>query len=59
MLDPFVNGRGSISDSGLAIGFAPNEKDNLPPDVALAYASIFKAPAKPSFDQRWTAWGAA
>ena len=59
MLDPFVNGRSSISDSGLAIGFAPNEKDNLPPDVALAYASIFKAPPKPAFDQRWATWGAA
>ena len=59
MLDPFVNGRSSISDSGLAIGFAPDEKDNLPPDVALAYASIFKAPPKPAFDQRWATWGAA
>jgi autotransporter-associated beta strand protein len=58
MLDPFVNGRGG-GDSGLAIGFAPDEKDNLPPDVALAYASVLKAPPKPSFDQRWTAWGAA
>jgi hypothetical protein len=45
--------------SGLAIGFAPDEKENLPPDVALAYASVFKAPPKPTFDQRWTAWGAA
>ena len=59
MLDPFVNGRGTISDTGLAIGFAPDEKDNLPPDVALAYASIFKAPPRPAFDQRWAAWGAA
>ena len=59
MLDPFVNGRGSISDSRLAIGFAPDERDNLPPDVALAYASIFKAPPKPALDQRWTTWGAA
>jgi autotransporter-associated beta strand protein len=59
MLDPFVNGRSSISDSGLAIGFAPNEKDNLPPDVALAYASISEAPPKPAFDQRWATWGAA
>ena len=59
MLDPFVNGRGSISDSGLAIGFAPDEREDLPPDIALAYASVFKAPAKPIFNQRWTAWGAA
>jgi uncharacterized protein with beta-barrel porin domain len=58
MLDPFVNGSGA-GDSGLAIGFAPDEKENLPPEVALAYASVFKAPPKTAFDQRWTAWGAA
>ena len=30
----------------------------LPPDVAQAYASVLKAPAAASFDQRWRAWGA-
>jgi hypothetical protein len=25
----------------------------LPPDVALAYASVPKAPASASFEQRW------
>jgi uncharacterized protein with beta-barrel porin domain len=61
MLDPFVDGRnGGFDGSGGAIGFAPDEQDNLPPDVALAYASILnKAPPKPIFDQRWTAWGTA
>ena len=43
-----------------AIGFAPDQQASLPPDIALAYASILnKAPPKPIFDQRWTAWGAA
>jgi uncharacterized protein with beta-barrel porin domain len=61
MLDPFVNGRGyGPGGGGPALGFAPDQQTSLPPDVALAYASIFnKAPPKPTFDQRWTAWGSA
>jgi uncharacterized protein with beta-barrel porin domain len=61
MLDPFVDGRfGVAPGAGGAIGFAPDQEAALPPDIALAYASILnKAPVKPSFDQRWTAWGAA
>ena len=64
MLDPFVNGRGYApggpGGGGPALGFAPDEQTSLPPDVALAYASILnKAPPKPTFDQRWTAWGSA
>jgi uncharacterized protein with beta-barrel porin domain len=63
MLDPFVNGRGyapgATGGSGGALGFAPDEQTSLPSDVALAYASILgKAPPQ-SFDQRWSAWGAA
>jgi uncharacterized protein with beta-barrel porin domain len=60
MLDPFVNGRGNAGLGGSAIGFAPDQDANLPPDIALAYSSILhKAPPKPTFDERWTAWGAA
>jgi uncharacterized protein YhjY with autotransporter beta-barrel domain len=62
MLDPFVDGRpGGFGTYGTgAIGFAPEQQDNLPPDVALAYAAILtKAPPPPTFDRRWTAWGAA
>jgi autotransporter-associated beta strand protein len=61
MLDPTVNGRGQSSLGGPAIAFAPDQEASLPPDIALAYASVFhKAPPKPpTFDQRWTAWGAA
>ena len=43
MLDPFVAGRGSVGPGGQAIAFAPDEAANLPPDIALAYASVLKA----------------
>jgi autotransporter-associated beta strand protein len=56
MLDPFVGGRGGTP--GGAMGFAPEQQAGLPPDIALAYASVFKAPPTPIFSQRWTAWGA-
>jgi uncharacterized protein with beta-barrel porin domain len=61
MLDPFVNGRGNVGGvGGGALGFVPEQRDNLPPDVALAYASILnKAPVLRPFEQRWTAWGSA
>ena len=61
MLDPFVDGRWQCrSRRRRRIGFAPDRDASLPPDIALAYASILnKAPPKPTFDQRWTAWGAA
>ena len=42
---------------GQAMGFAPDEA-SLPPDVALAYAGVLKAPPPAPFEQRWTAWGA-
>jgi YVTN family beta-propeller protein/autotransporter-associated beta strand protein len=60
MLDPFVNGRGNVGGAGgPALGFAPEQRDNLPPDIALAYASILTKAPPPSFEQRWTAWGSA
>jgi uncharacterized protein with beta-barrel porin domain len=60
-LDPFVDGRfGGAPGGGGAFGFAPDERTALPYDIALAYDSILdKESPKPSFDQRWTAWGAA
>ncbi|MGA8078179.1 MAG: hypothetical protein WB868_12410, partial [Xanthobacteraceae bacterium] len=62
MLDPFVNGRGNLGSGpgggGPALGFAPDQQANLPPDIALAYDEVFKAPPKTNFDQRWSAWGA-
>ncbi len=63
MLDPFISGRGNGPGAGGggagATGFAPDEEASLPPDVALAYAGILKAPPKTNFDQRWSAWGTA
>jgi hypothetical protein len=59
MLDPFVYGRGGIASGGSALGFAPDQETSLPPDVALAYAGILKAPPKPaSYLPAWTVWGA-
>ncbi len=63
MLDPFANGRGNLgggSGSGPVLGFAPDQQASLPPDIALAYDEVFKAPPKQqNFDQRWSAWGTA
>ena len=58
MLDPFVYGRGSFSAGGQPLGFAPDRANSVPPDIALAYAGLLKAPPQQTFDQRWTAWGA-
>jgi len=56
MLDPFVDGRSEVN--GRAIAFAP-EREELPDEIALAYAKILKEPPKPpSFEQRWSVWGA-
>jgi uncharacterized protein with beta-barrel porin domain len=58
MLDPFVHGGGGTG--ALPLGFAPDRAASLPPDVALAYARMLKAPPKPpTVAQRWTVWGAA
>ncbi len=59
MLDPFVDGRtGSLA--GSALGFAPDKPASLPPDIALAYDAVLKAPPpRTSFDDRWTTWGGA
>jgi uncharacterized protein with beta-barrel porin domain len=60
LLDPWTGGRGGASAG--ATGFAPEQAASLPPDVALAYASVLKAPAynaPTSFDQRWRLWGSA
>ena len=61
MLDPFVDGRlgsGAVG-GGAAMSFAPDAQTVLPPDVAMAYAGLLKAPPAPAFQQRWTAWAAS
>jgi uncharacterized protein with beta-barrel porin domain len=55
MLDPFVDGRVGSSTNG-ALGFAPDQQQSLPPDVALAYAGLLKAPPPQTFNQRWSTW---
>jgi uncharacterized protein with beta-barrel porin domain len=61
MLDPFVDGRSGVGGSDHpALGFAP-ERDETPPEIALAYASVLKAPSKavPAYEPRWSVWGGA
>ncbi|MGH6778211.1 MAG: autotransporter domain-containing protein [Bradyrhizobium sp.] len=57
MLDPFAGGRGG--SGGAALGFAPERQSELPPDIALAYAQVFKAPPPQpmNFERRWSVWG--
>ena len=62
LLDPTAGGGGNISGGAGRSGFAPEQDEALPPEVALAYAKALKAPQPQmpqSFDQRWTAWGSA
>jgi autotransporter-associated beta strand protein len=62
MLDPFVDGRSGVGGTDHpALGFAP-ARETMPPEIALAYASVFKerrAPLPPVYDPRWTVWGGA
>jgi autotransporter-associated beta strand protein len=60
MLDPFVDGRSGVGGADHpALGFAP-ERETMPPDIALAYASVLKAAPAPApiYEPRWTVWGA-
>ena len=47
LLDPFAATRAD-GGAGSAIGFAPERSAAFPVDVALAYASVLKAPAAPA-----------
>lgn len=58
MTDPFVGGRGGQDADSGALGYAADGK-TLPPEVASAYASAMRAPAKTAFDKRWSLWGSA
>ena len=62
MLDPFVDGRSGagwpFGGTTTASSFAPGQQAGLPPDIALAYAGILKAPPPATFNQRWTTWAA-
>jgi len=57
MLDPFAEGGGNAG--GPAQRFAQDAQASLPADISRAYARLLKAPATPSFDQRWSVWGKA
>ena len=50
MLDPFVNGGLGGGEGGSAAGdrVCADKQASLPPDIALAYAHVLKAPPKTS-----------
>jgi uncharacterized protein with beta-barrel porin domain len=58
-VDLMLGQSGGGGTLGGGLGFAPDQQTAaLPPELALAYDSILKAPAKPqTFDQRWSVWG--
>ena len=59
MLDPSAPAAAG-GGGGPAMPFAPERRKRLPPDVALAYASVLKAPAgRASLDSAGRSWGAA
>ena len=61
VLDPFVDGRSGIGGADHpALGFAP-ERETMPPETALASASVLKAPPAPVpvYEPRWTTWAGA
>jgi outer membrane autotransporter protein len=57
MIDPFVVSRGSAFGAA-ALGFAP-ERNELPPEIAQAYAAFTKAPRASAPSSRWNVWGSA
>jgi autotransporter-associated beta strand protein len=56
MLDPYVYGRGGFAPGAQQLGFAPDQPNQLPPDIALAYTGLLKATPPQTFTQRWTTW---
>ena len=58
MVDPTTHiGGGDGTFGGSSSSFASEGRKNLPPDVAMAYASVLKAPAKRIEEQRrWNTW---
>jgi uncharacterized protein with beta-barrel porin domain len=59
MLDPFVPGHGGNVGLRPALGFAAEERADLPDDVAQAYALMLGETPAASFQQRWSTWGSA
>jgi outer membrane autotransporter protein len=49
---------GTGNAGGPALPFAPERADAFPSDVALAYASVLKAPPM-AYAPHWSSWGAA
>lgn len=57
MLSPFVDGH--FDGAGGITGYAAEAREELPAEMAQAYAAVFKAPQPQNFEQRWSLWNAA
>jgi uncharacterized protein with beta-barrel porin domain len=55
VVNPFATGRGN-DGVGPAMGFAPERTADFPPEIAMAYASVLKAPPKAVYNQPWSIW---
>ncbi len=56
-LELMLGDNSGVGGANGGLGFAPDQQTELPPDIALAYDTILKAPPKQTFDRRWSAWG--
>ena len=59
MLDPFVDGRAASAALASGARLCARARSHAARDVALAYASVFKAPAAapaPVYEPRWKMW---
>jgi uncharacterized protein with beta-barrel porin domain len=57
MIDPFADGR--FGNGSGAIGYAADQRADMAPEVADAYAAFTKAAPPQNFEQRWSIWNAA
>ena len=56
MLSPFVDGH--FDSAGGITGYAAEAREQMPEEMAQAYAAAFKAPQPQNFEQRWSLWNA-
>jgi outer membrane autotransporter protein len=57
VVNPFATGRGTGGAGfGPVMGFAPERTIEFPPEVAMAYGSVLKAPLRTDYAQPFSVW---
>ena len=54
LLDPSIDGRGGSSPTGGMLGFAPDQQESVPLD--LAFVGLMDAQPQQTFAQHWSTW---